>query len=46
MRLHEEPDSPDIIVALAPVVGMDLLGLRVTGAVCLDFIDDQASIGE
>jgi hypothetical protein len=46
VRLHQEPDSPDIVVALAPVVGMDLIRFRVAGGVGLDLVDGQAGIDE
>ena len=46
VRLHQKPDCPDIIVALAPVIGMDLIRFCITGGVGLDLVDDQAGIGE
>ena len=46
MRLDQKPDGPDIIIALVPVLGMDLTGFRITGDVGLDLVDDEAGIGE
>ena len=46
VRLDQKPDGPDIIIALVPVVGMDLTGFRITGDVGLDLVDDEAGIGE
>ena len=45
MRLHQEPDSANVIVALAPVVEMDLIRFRITGGVGLAQTGSQTGRG-